>query len=63
MQVSKIILVLLKAFIEILVASMKKDESNLDPVGCPLNAVEYDKCGYLLANFRQIIKDFEDEKE
>lgn len=62
MQVSKIVLVLLKALIEILITSMKKDESNLDADGCPLNSREYDKCSYLLCSFRQIIKDFEDEE-
>lgn len=60
MNVSKIVLVLVKALIEILLESMKHDEKNLDPDGMPLNLEEYDRCGFLLASFRDIQNSFDD---
>lgn len=60
MNVSKIVLVLVQALIEILIESMKHDEKNLDPDGVPLNIDEYDRCGFLLASFRDILKGFDD---
>lgn len=58
MNTSKIVLVLIKALIEILLSSMKSDEKNVDPDGLPLNLEEYDRCGFLLASFRDILKGF-----
>lgn len=60
MSTSKIILVLIKTLIEILLSSMKNDEKNLDTDGVPLNLEEYDRCGFLLASFRDILKGFDD---
>ena len=62
MQVSRIVLLLVQCLIKILLESMKLEEKNLDADGCPLNDGEYDKQSFLLTNFRQILKDFEDEK-
>ena len=62
MQVSRIVLLLVQCLIKILLESMKIEEKTLDADGCPLNDVEYDKQSFLLINFRQILKDFEDEK-
>lgn len=55
MKTSKIVLVLINALIEILLSSMKLDESNLDADGLPLNIEEYNRCGSMLAALRDIV--------
>lgn len=60
MNVSKIVWLLLKCLVEILLEAMRHEESNLDPDGCPLNDVEYDKLSWFLCQIRQILKDYEE---
>lgn len=61
MKVSKIVLLVLKLLLEIVLESMKKEESNLDPDGCPLNAEEYDRLSWFRCQISQIITDYEKE--
>lgn len=61
---TKIVIILIKALIEICVTSMKyiEEHSVKDPDGLPIDS-EYDKLGYFLASFRDTLKTFEDETE
>lgn len=59
MQVSKLILIIVKALIDVCLSSMKDLEKNTDVDGVPLDDSEYDKLGFLLASFRDIVKSFE----
>lgn len=62
MKVSKIILVLLKALIEICLMSMKSLETSgdCDADGVPTDD-DYQKLGFFLASFRDTLKMYEDE--
>ena len=64
MKVSKIILVLLKAHIEIVILSMRSMENNgdVDPDGIPLDEAEYNTLGYFLASFRDIQKEIKENE-
>lgn len=64
MKVSKIILVLLKALIEICLMSMKSLENsgNCDVDGVPTDD-DYQKLGFFLSSFRDTLKMYEDETE
>ena len=62
MKISKIILVLLKALIDICLMSMKSLENsgNVDTDGVPLDD-DYQKLGFFLSSFRDTLKQYEDE--
>lgn len=64
MKVSKIILLLLKALIEICLMSMKSLENsgNCDADGVPTDD-DYQKLGFFLSSFRDTLKMYEDETE
>lgn len=56
MNVSKVILILLKALVEICLASMKHIESQKIDV---TDSAEYNTLGFFLASFRDTIKEYE----
>ena len=58
---TKFILKFIEALINITLNSMRKMESNLDPDGVPIDIVEYDNQGFILASLRDILKAFNDE--
>lgn len=64
MKVSKIILVLLKALIDICLMSMKSLEhsSDCDADGVPTDD-DYQKLGFFLSSFRDTLKQYENETE
>lgn len=64
MKVSKIILVLLKALIDICLMSMKSIEQSgdCDADGVPTDD-DYQKLGFFLSSFRDTLKQYEDETE
>lgn len=64
MKISKVILVLLKALVEILLMSLKdlEQSGNVDADGIPLDA-DYDRQRFLLASIRDTIKSYDDENE
>ena len=58
MQISKFILIIVKALIDVCLSSMRELEKNKDADGIPLEIFEYDRLGFLLASFRDIDKSF-----
>ena len=58
---TKFLLNFIKALENITLESMRKMESNLDPDGVPIDIIEYDNQGFILASLRDILKAFDDE--
>ena len=58
---TKFLLNFIKALENITLGSMRKMESNLDPEGVPIDIIEYDNQGFILASLRDILKAFDDE--